>query len=58
MQRKQVKVNQLVKKLKEAKGFGSLQAHTLGNQTNLYANMTKQTSDGDFVFVDPNTLST
>lgn len=58
MQRKQVKVSQLVTKLKEAKGFGSLQAHTLGNQTNLYANMTKQTSDGDFVFVDPNTLST
>lgn len=40
MQRKMIKISKLVENLKKAKGFGGLQTHTLGNQTDLYANMT------------------
>ena len=58
MQRKMIKISKLVENLKKAKGFGSLQTHALGNQTDLYANMTQHTPDGDFVFVDPSTLDT
>lgn len=58
MQRKMIKISKLVENLKKAKGFGSLQTHTLGNQTDLYTNMTQHTPDGDFVFVDPSTLDT
>ena len=55
MNRRNAKVRQLVKKLKEEKNFGYIKNNLTGNQTSLYANMIEE-RNGDLVFVNPDTL--
>lgn len=55
--RENVKVRHLVDALKKEKNYGWVRSNITGNQTNLYKNMTFVDSDGDFLFVNPNTLS-
>lgn len=54
--KKNVKVRQLVQKLKDELRMNAFLENTVGNQVNLYKNMIKETEDGDLVFVNPNTL--
>lgn len=56
MQRKNVKLKQLVQNLKDQMSMGAISENTFGNQTSLYRNMYRKTEDGDLLFVDPNTL--
>ena len=58
MQEPRAKVRELVKKLKEAKSFGSLQEYTFGNQANLYKDMIRVNSDGDLLFKSPDEVYT
>ena len=58
MQEPRAKVRELVKKLKEAKSFGSLQEYTFGNQANLYKDMIRINSDGDLLFKSPDEVYT
>ena len=55
MNRRNAKVRQLVKKLKEEKNFGYIKNNLTGNQTSLYENMIEE-RNGDLVFVNPDTL--
>ena len=55
MNRKNAKLRQLVKKLKEEKNFGYIKNNLSGNPTNLYENMIEE-RNGDLVFVNPDTL--
>lgn len=55
MNRKNVKLRQLVKKLKDEKNFGYIKNNLTGNQTSLYENMIEE-RNGDLVFVNPDTL--
>ena len=55
MNRRNAKLRQLVKKLKEEKNFGYVKNNLTGNQTGLYDNMIEE-RDGDLVFVNPDTL--
>lgn len=55
MNRRNVKLRQLVKKLKEEKNFGYIRNNLTGNQTGLYDNMIEE-RNGDLVFVNPETL--
>lgn len=55
MNRRNAKLRQLVKKLKEEKGYGYIKNNLTGNDTNLYANMIEE-RNGDLVFVKPETL--
>ena len=55
MNRRNAKLRQLVKKLKDEKNFGYVANNFTGNQTSLYANMIEE-RDGDLVFVNPDTL--
>jgi hypothetical protein len=55
MNRRNAKLRQLVKKLKEEKNFGYIKNNLTGNQTVLYDNMIEE-RDGDLVFVNPDTL--
>ena len=55
MNRRNHKLRQLVKKLKEEKNFGYIKNNLTGNQTSLYTNMIEE-RDGDLVFVNPDTL--
>ncbi len=54
--RQSYEVSKYVKKLKQAVGFNTLQEY-VSNQTSLYMDMTEVTPDGDFVFVNPDTLT-
>ena len=56
MNRRNAKLRQLVKKLKEEKNYGYLKNNISGNPTSLYANMVEE-RNGDLVFVNPDTLS-
>ena len=49
-------IRKLIDDLKKEKGFGWVESNVTGNQTNLFLNMTKEDSQGNFVFVNPNTL--
>lgn len=55
MNKRNAKLRQLVKKLKEEKNFGYIKNNLSGNATNLYANMIEE-RDGDLLFVKPETL--
>ena len=55
MNRKNAKLRQLVKKLKEEKNFGYIRNNLTGNPTSLYENMIEE-RNGDLVFVNPDTL--
>lgn len=55
MNRRNAKVRQLVKKLKDEKNFGYIKNNLTGNQTSLYENMIEE-RNGDLVFVNPDTL--
>lgn len=56
IQKEKVTIAKLVNDLKKEKQFGAIKENTFGNQTSLYENMYKFTENGDFVFVNPNTL--
>lgn len=56
VQRALPEIRKLVEDLKQEKGFNLLQENTIGNQTNLYSNMTEVTPDGDFMFKNPERL--
>lgn len=56
MQRKNVKIRELVQNLKDQMSMGAISENTFGNQASLYRNMYKKTSDGNLVFVDPSIL--
>ena len=56
MNRRNAKLRQLVKKLKEEKNYGYFRNNVSGNPTSLYANMMEE-RNGDLVFVNPDTLS-
>lgn len=55
MNRRNAKLRQLVKKLKEEKNFGYIKNNLSGNPTSLYENMIEE-RNGDLVFVNPETL--
>lgn len=55
IQRKNVKLRQLVQKVKDEASLGVISENTIGNQVNLYKNMYEK-RDGDLVFVNPDTL--
>ena len=55
MNRRNAKLRQLVKKLKEEKNYGYLSNNISGNPTSLFENMMEE-RNGDLVFVNPNTL--
>lgn len=55
MNKRNAKLRQLVKKLKEEKNFGYIKNNLTGNPTSLYENMIKE-RNGDLVFVNPETL--
>lgn len=57
MQEAVAKLRELNENLKKSKGFNYIEERLYGNKVNLYRNMYKRTSNGDWVFVDPNTLS-
>ncbi len=52
-----VTVRHLVEALKKEQNYGWVRSNVSGNQTNMYKEMTYVDSDGDFLFVNPNTLS-
>lgn len=52
-----VTVRHLVENLKKEKNFGWIRSNISGNQTDMYKNMTYVDSTGDFLFVNPDTLS-
>lgn len=54
--RKNVKLRQLVQKVKDQMSMGAISENTIGNQVDLYKGMYEK-KDGDLVFVNPNTLS-
>lgn len=54
--RENVTVRHLVESLKKEKNFGWIKSTISGNQTDMYKNMTYVDSDGDFLFVKPDTL--
>lgn len=56
MNRRNAKMRQLVKKLKEEKNYGYFKNNVSGNPTSLYENMIEE-RNGDLVFVNPDTLS-
>ena len=56
LQRKKIQVTKLVEDVKKEAGFGSLQESTIGNQVNLYMDMYEETTDGNFLFKNPNRL--
>lgn len=56
MQRRNVKLRNLVQKVKDQMSMGAISENTIGNQVSLYSKMYERTSDGDLVFVNPNTL--
>ena len=56
MNRRNAKIRQLVKKLKEEKNYGYFRNNISGNPTSLYENMIEE-RNGDLVFVNPDTLS-
>lgn len=56
LQRSRATILKYVENLKKAHNFGWLADNTVGNYTDLYKNFYKETSDGDFLFVNPNTL--
>ena len=56
MQRVKTKIQKLVAALKKEKQFGIIKENTVGNQASLYSKMYKVSPNGDFVFVNPNTL--
>lgn len=56
MNRRNIKLRQLVKKLKEEKNYGYISNNLSGNPTSLYENMIEE-RNGDLVFVNPETLS-
>ena len=53
--RRNAKLRQLVKKLKEEKGYGYLRNNLTGNPTELYKNMIEE-RNGDLLFVNPDKL--
>lgn len=55
--RENVKIRHLVADLKQEKNFGWIRSTVTGNQTNMYRDMTYVAADGDFLFVNPDTLS-
>ena len=55
LNRRNAKLRQLVKKLKEEKGYGYIKNNLIGNPTKLYENMMEE-RNGDLVFVNPDTL--
>lgn len=55
MNRRNAKLRQLVKKLKEEKNYGYIKNNLSGNPTSLYENMMEE-RNGDLVFVNPETL--
>lgn len=55
MNRRNAKLRQLVKKLKEEKNYGYIKNNLSGNPTSLYENMIEE-RNGDLVFVNPDTL--
>ena len=55
MNRRNAKLRQLVKKLKEEKNYGYIKNNLSGNPTSLYENMIEE-RNGDLVFVNPETL--
>ena len=55
MNRRNAKLRQLVKKLKEEKNYGYVKNNLSGNPTSLYENMIEE-RNGDLVFVNPDTL--
>ena len=54
--RENVTVRHLVEDLKKQKNYGWIRSNVTGNQTDMYMNMTYVDSDGDFLFVNPDTL--
>lgn len=54
--RRSYKNQEMVEKLKRAQGFSSMD-EKFKNQTSLYDGMTYVDADGDFMFVNPNTLT-
>ena len=52
-----VTVRHLVEDLKKENNFGWIRSNISGNQTDMYLKMTYVDSDGDFLFVNPDTLS-
>lgn len=55
MNKRNAKLRQLVKKLKEEKNYGYIRNNLSGNPTSLYENMIEE-RNGDLVFVNPDTL--
>ena len=51
-----ITVRKLVEALKREKNFGWVKSNISGNQTDMYKNMTYVASDGDFLFVRPDSL--
>lgn len=56
IQREKVTISKLVNDLKKQKGFGIIQENTIGNQASLYSDMFEPSSNGDFLFKNPNRL--
>ena len=52
-----VTVRHLVTALKKENNFGWIRSNVSGNATDMYMNMTYTSADGDFLFVNPDTLS-
>ena len=55
MNRRNAKLRQLMKKLKDEKNFGYIKNNLSGNPTSLFENMIEE-RNGDLVFVNPDTL--
>ena len=55
--RENATIRRLVDNLKKQHNFGWFKSNITGNQTDMYLKMTKVDADGDFVFVNPDTLT-